>query len=188
MAKGKKRIVFLGPPNSGKGTQAVQLAREEDIPAISTGDMLRSAVASGSELGRQVDSILASGNLVGDDVMADLVRDRLSHDDAQEGFLLDGYPRTQPQAETLAEILDGQGAQLNAVVLIDAPDEVLVQRAINRGREDDKEEIVRKRLEVYREETAPLIEFYERQGLLRRVDGNQPIDVVAAAVLKAVAE
>ena len=183
---GNKRIVFLGPPNSGKGTQAVRLADKLGIPAISTGEMLRSAVASASRLGERVKDILASGKLVDDDLMAEVVRERLAQGDAAGGFLLDGYPRTRPQAVTLQHILDERGVALDDVVLIDAPTEVLVARALGRGREDDREEVVRRRLAVYHEQTAPLVEIYQAQGLLRRIDGDQTIDEVGRQILIAV--
>ena len=183
---GGKRIVFLGPPNSGKGTQAAILAKSLGIPAISTGEMLRAAVAAGSDLGKQVEGILAAGDLVNDDLMADVVRDRLAQGDAGEGFLLDGYPRTAGQAATLEDILAGIEADLDSVVLIDAPEEVLVARALGRGRVDDKEEIVRERLRVYREKTAPLNEFYERKGLLCRINGDHSVEDVSRAVAEAV--
>ncbi len=181
-ASRRRRIVFLGPPNSGKGTQAKILAEAEGIPAISTGEMLRAAVAAGSDLGRRVAGVMASGELVDDDMMADVVRDRLSQGDATEGFLLDGYPRTAAQAATLEEILGEAHADLDDVVLIDAPEDVLVARALGRGREDDREEIVRERLRVYRQKTAPLVDFYDVKGLLRRIDGDQTIDEVARQV------
>ena len=178
----RRRIVFLGPPNSGKGTQAKVLAEAERIPAISTGEMLRAAVAAGSELGQRVEGVMARGDLVSDDLMADVVRDRLSQDDAAAGFLLDGYPRTAAQAATLEQILGETHADLDDVVLIDAPEDVLVARALGRGREDDREDVVRERLSVYRQKTAPLVDFYEVKGLLRRIDGDQPIDEVARQV------
>ncbi len=178
----KRRIIFLGPPNSGKGTQAVTVAERLGIPAISTGEMLRAAVASGSPLGRRVEDVMACGDLVDDELMAEVVRERLGRDDAAAGFLLDGYPRTVGQAETLAEILDAQGAAIDDVVLINAPAEVLVRRALGRGRADDREEVVRDRLRVYREKTAPLVEFYKTAGSLRRVDGDQTIDQVGRDV------
>jgi adenylate kinase len=180
------RIVFLGPPNSGKGTQAKILAEKLGIPAISTGDMLREAVAAGSELGRRVEDVMARGELVDDGLMAEVVRERLSQADAGDGFLLDGYPRTPAQSETLAEILDAAGEELDRVLLIDAPEEILVQRALGRGREDDKEEIVRERLRVYREKTAPLVEHYERKGTLCRIDGDQPVEAVSRDIVAAV--
>jgi adenylate kinase len=187
-----KRIVFLGPPNSGKGTQATILADRLGIPAISTGQMLRDAVAAGSALGQRVEGVMARGELVEDDLMADVVRARLAREDTRGGFLLDGYPRTAAQAATLQEILDGAGgdldqaATLDVVVLIDAPEDVLVARALGRGREDDKEEIVRERLRVYRKKTAPLNEFYERKGLLCRINGDHSVADVSRAVAEAV--
>ncbi len=180
------RIVFLGPPNSGKGTQAEILAAALGIPHISTGAMLRDAVAAGSDLGRRVEGVLARGELVEDDLMAEVVRDRLAGSDAAGSFLLDGYPRTAPQAATLADILGAGGEALDCVVLIDAPEEVLVERALGRGRVDDKEEVVRDRLHVYRQKTAPLNEFYERKGLLCRIDGDHSVDDVSRAVAAAV--
>ena len=181
-----RRIVFLGPPNSGKGTQAEVLAAALGIPPISTGVMLREAVAAGTDLGRRVEGVMARGELVDDDLMAEVVRDRLARADAAGGFLLDGYPRTAPQAETLAEILGQAGVELDVVVLIDAPEEVLVERALGRGRADDREEIVRERLHVYRQKTAPLNEYYERKGLLCRIDGDQSVADVSRAVAAAV--
>ena len=180
--KGRRRLVFLGPPNSGKGTQAKVLAEALDIPAISTGEMLRAAVAAGSDLGKRVEGVMARGELVNDELMAEVVRDRLSQDDAADGFLLDGYPRTAAQAATLEEILGERYAELHDVVLIDAPEDVLVARALGRGREDDREDVVRERLRVYRQKTEPLVDFYDVKGLLRRIDGDQTIDEVARQV------
>lgn len=181
------RIVLLGAPGCGKGTQAERLSASLAVPAISTGEMLRAAVAAGSELGRRVEGVMASGALVEDDLMADVVRDRLGQADAEVGFLLDGYPRTAPQAETLDEILNGR--QLDHVVTIDVPDEALVQRIVLRGRgADDREEVVRERLQVYGAQTEPLIAHYERLGLLRRVDGDVPIEDVTKAIESALAE
>ncbi len=179
---GRRRIVFLGPPNSGKGTQAKFLAEALEIPAISTGEMLRAAVAAGSSLGQRVAGVMARGELVDDEMMAEVVRDRLSQDDAEAGFLLDGYPRTAAQAATLEEVLGESYADLDDVVLIDAPEDVLVARALGRGREDDREEVVRERLKVYGQKTAPLVDFYEVKGLLRRIDGDQTIEEVARQV------
>jgi len=181
-----RRVVFLGPPGSGKGTQATALARELGIPAISTGDMLREAVANGSELGRRVRRIMESGELVGDDLMAEVVTERLAQPDTARGFLLDGYPRTASQAETLLGILEGEGSTLDHVVFITVPEEELVRRAIQRQRgADDKEEVVRERLRVYREKTEPLVDYYRGKGLLRQVDGNRPVDDVRQSILDA---
>jgi adenylate kinase len=174
------RIVLLGPPGAGKGTQAAFLADAMSVPAISTGDMLRQAVERGSALGQRVQAIMNSGALVDDETMADVVTDRLQQRDAQEGFLLDGYPRTLDQARTLNGILEALEESLDAVVLITVDEDELVQRALARGRQDDKEEIIRERLRVYREKTEPLVGHYEAAGLLRRVDGDQSIEAVTA--------
>ena len=150
------------------------------VPAISTGDMLREAVAEGSELGNKVQGIMASGALVDDATMAEVVRDRLTKADARPGFLLDGYPRTLPQAETLAGVLRDAGAELDAVLLVDVPEDELVRRTLLRGRADDQESVIRERLRVYREKTAPLIGYYRERGLLREIDGNRPVEEVTA--------
>ncbi|RMH15616.1 MAG: adenylate kinase [Acidobacteria bacterium] len=174
------RIVFLGPPNSGKGTQAALLAEALGVPAISTGEMLRAAVAAGSALGARVKDVMARGELVSDELMAEVVRQRLSQDDVAGGCILDGYPRTVAQARTLEEILGPRG--IDHVILVEAPEEVLIARALGRGREDDREEVVRERLRVYRDKTAPLEAYYEDRGLLRRIDGARSIDEVQAAI------
>lgn len=179
---GARRIVLLGPPNSGKGTQAAILAERLGVPHVSTGDMLREARDAGTELGERVKHILASGGLVDDDTMADLVRERLSRDDAAGGFILDGYPRTARQVEDLEEIL-GEGDGIDRVVLIRVPDQVLVERGLGRGRQDDSEEVIRKRIAVYRDQTEPLVEHFGNKGLLETVDGNRPIEEVTARIL-----
>jgi adenylate kinase len=175
-----RRIVFLGPPNSGKGTQATMLAATLSVPAISTGEMLRAAVAAKSPLGERVEAVMAEGQLVSDDLMAEVVRERLAQRDAQRGYILDGYPRTLPQAETLAEILGGR--DLGPVLLVTAPEDVLLARALGRGRADDTEKIARERQRVYQQETAPLVAYYETRGLLQRIDGAQSIDDVKVAI------
>jgi adenylate kinase len=177
------RVVLLGPPGAGKGTQAQALSERLGVPAISTGDMLREAVAEGSELGRRVQGIMASGALVDDATMAEVVRERLGKPDAREGFLLDGYPRTLPQAETLEGILRDAGLSLVAVVFVEVPEDELVRRTVLRGRADDQEEVVRERLRVYRDKTAPLVGYYGDRGLLRQIDGNRPVEEVAAQML-----
>lgn len=177
------RVVLLGPPGAGKGTQAQVLGRRLGVPAISTGDMLREAVAGGSELGRKVKGIMTSGTLVDDATMAEVVRGRLARPDVCAGFLLDGYPRTLPQAETLAGILRAAGCGLDAVLLFDVPEEIVVRRALLRKRGDDAEAVIRERLREYREKTVPLIGYYRQRGLLREIDGNRPIEEVTAAML-----
>ena len=177
-----RRLLFLGPPNSGKGTQARIVAERLGIPAISTGEMLREAVAEESDLGRQVEQILAAGELVDDETMARVVRERLARADTGRGFLLDGYPRTLSQADTLGRILEERGESLDAALLIDAPEDELVERALGRGREDDREQVLRERLRVYRERTAPLVGYYRERGLLRRVDGDRPVVEVTSQI------
>jgi adenylate kinase len=179
---GDRRLILLGPPNSGKGTQAKVIAERLGVPAISTGDMLRRAVAQGSELGRRVESTLAAGRLVDDETMAELVEARLSCDDTAYGFLLDGYPRTLGQAKTLHRILEDCGDELDAAVHIRVPEEELVKRGLGRGRADDDEAVLRERLRVYREDTEPLVGYYEESGLLQEVDGDQPIDQVTSRI------
>jgi adenylate kinase len=176
-------VVLLGPPGAGKGTQGLVLCEHLGVPAISTGDMLREAVADGSELGRKVQGIMASGALVDDATMAEVVRERLAKADTLKGFLLDGYPRTLPQAETLAGILREAGRDLDAVLLVDVPEDELVRRTLLRGRGDDKEEVIRERLRLYREKTEPLIGYYRERGLLREIDGNRPVEQVTAGML-----
>jgi len=177
-------VVLLGPPGAGKGTQGQVLCQHLGVPAISTGDMLREAVAEGTPLGNKVQGIMASGALVDDATMADVVRERLAKPDARRGYLLDGYPRTLPQAETLAGILRDAAQELDAVLLVDVPEDELVRRALLRGRgPDDTEEVIRERLRVYREKTAPLIGYYRERGLLREIDGNRPIEDVTAGML-----
>lgn len=189
MADGEpRRVVLLGPPNSGKGTQAAFLAERLGVPHVSTGDMLREACEAGTELGERVKGLMADGLLVDDDTMADLVRERLGRQDALAGFLLDGYPRTLRQVrdlETLLSEVEGQDDP-DAVVLIDVPEDELVRRGLARGREDDTAEVIRKRIQVYREQTEPLVEYFDsRDGnseLLHRVDGNRPIEAVTGRI------
>jgi len=184
-----RRLLLFGPPGAGKGTQAALLAERLGIPAISTGEMFRQAVAGGSELGRQVEAILARGELVDDVTTAEIVRARLAQSDAQPGFLLDGYPRTLAQAATLEEILRGRDEALDAAVFLEVPEDELVRRMSGRaqqaGRADDRPEVVRERLRVYEAKTAPLVEYYRQRCLLRQVDGNRSVGEVADAVLAA---
>jgi adenylate kinase len=186
--RSSRRVVLLGAPGCGKGTQACFLAGEMGVPAISTGEMLRSAVDEGNELGRQVAGVMAAGGLVNDELMADVVRDRLSRPDAAAGFVLDGYPRTAGQCETLEAILSELGGRIDGAVLLEVPEGVLVERALGRGRADDREEVIRERLRVYGEKTAPVIDFYRDRGLLAVVDGNVTVGEVTAAVLAVLGE
>jgi adenylate kinase len=183
------RLVILGPPGAGKGTQAKRLAGHFAIPAISTGDIFRKNIAEKTELGVLVDEIVKSGKYVPDEVTNDLVRNRLGEDDAIEGFLLDGYPRTTAQVEELDGMLTAAGCGLDIVLELTVnTDEVvgrLLRRAELEGRADDTEDVIRHRLDVYAEQTAPLVDLYEGRGLLLRVDGMGEIDDVTARLFKA---
>jgi adenylate kinase len=183
-----RHVVMLGPPGSGKGTQSERIATVLGIPAVSTGELLRQAVAAGTDLGSRVARTMAAGHLVDDALMADVVRDRLGRADAARGFLLDGYPRTPDQARTLEALLAERGASLDAVVQLDVPEDVLVRRALARKRDDDQEHVIRERLKVYREKTEPLVLHYEVAGLLRRLDGDRPIGEVTRNVLAVLEE
>ncbi len=176
------RLILLGPPGAGKGTQAGRIGARYGIRQLSTGDMLRAAVAAQTALGARVQQVMAAGALVEDRLMAEVVEERLHQDDAGRGFLLDGYPRTLAQAQTLDRILESQRQVLNCVLLLEVPEDVLIARAVARQRADDREAVVRARLEVYREKTEPLVDHYRRRNLLCEIDGNQPIEAVARAL------
>jgi adenylate kinase len=182
---GGPRVVLLGAPGSGKGTQAALLSRRLGVPAISTGELLREAVAAKNALGERVASVLSSGQLVADDLMAEMVKERLGRDDARAGFLLDGYPRTPAQADTLDRVLADCGAALDAVVLLRVPQSTLLRRALGRGRADDNEAVIRERLRLFAEKTMPLMGYYEDRGLMREVDGDRPVDEVTSQLLAA---
>ena len=185
------RVIFLGPPGSGKGTQAKFLAQRLAVPAISTGDMLREAVRLKSPLGRRAKSIMEAGELVSDDVVIGLIRERIALPDARRGFLLDGFPRTIEQAVALDRLLNGNGEALDAVINLLVPEGVLVERMVGRaaleGRTDDRPETVRERLRVYREKTAPLVDHYGARGLLVDVDGSGSIGEVSGRIDRAAA-
>ncbi|NOZ32559.1 MAG: adenylate kinase [Alphaproteobacteria bacterium] len=182
------RLVFLGPPGAGKGTQAEILVQRYSIPQLSTGDMLRAAVAAKSPLGLKAKQIMDRGDLVSDSVVDAIVSQRLDEADCANGFILDGYPRTLAQAEALQAMLAEKGIALDAVLELQADRDALVARIVNRAaqsgtaRADDNEEVLRNRLDVYNELTAPLAAYYRSKGLLRSVDGMARIDTVSKAV------
>lgn len=176
------RIVLLGPPGSGKGTQAALLVEELDVPHISTGELLRAAVKAGTLLGQKAKKVIDRGELVSDDIMVGLLEERLSEPDAKIGFILDGYPRNLAQAESLDELLERMGQPVDEALLIDVDIERVIsriaRRAAEEGRSDDTEEVVRHRMDVYEEQTAPVAEYYARRGLLSRVLGEGSIEEV----------
>ncbi|MFC2359826.1 MAG: adenylate kinase [Actinomyces dentalis] len=185
------RMVLLGPPGAGKGTQAARIGERLGIPAISTGDIFRAHVAGSTELGRRARAYMDKGEYVPDSVTNAMVADRLAEDDAASGFLLDGYPRTAAQVDALDDTLSERGEALDVVVEITADADVVVERLLGRaaeqGRADDTEPVIRRRLEVYAEATAPLAAIYEGRGLLLRVDGMGGVDEVTDRIMAALA-
>ncbi|WP_343074800.1 adenylate kinase [Phytoactinopolyspora alkaliphila] len=184
------RLLIMGPPGAGKGTQAVLVAEYFGVPAISTGDIFRANVSEGTPLGVEAQRYMDAGDYVPDEITNDMVRDRLAQPDTASGFLLDGYPRTLSQVEFLDNVLAAQNAPLEHVIeLVVDEDEIvarLLKRAAEEGRTDDSEEVIRNRLRVYREQTAPLTAVYAERGLLLRVDGQGAVDDVAARVEDAI--
>ncbi len=185
------RLLIVGPPGAGKGTQAARISERFGIPTISTGDIFRKNIADQTDLGKQVKAIVDAGDYVPDSLTNALVTDRLAEADAAGGFLLDGYPRTTDQVHYLAELLASHGHSLDAVIRLVADQDEIVrrlrQRAIEQGRVDDSEEAIRHRQDVYIRETAPLIDMFRAQGLLLEVDGLGPIDEVTARIFAALA-
>jgi adenylate kinase len=192
------RLVMLGPPGAGKGTQATKIAARLGIPQLSTGDMLREAVASRSTSGLRAKHIMDRGELVPDDVVIAVVTDRIKHSDAANGFILDSFPRTVTQAEAFDQELAARGRKLDAVLELEVDEDALLDRirgraeeAANNGgriRSDDNPEVFKTRLDIYRAQTAPVTEYYRLQGLLNTVDGLQSIDVVTEALAAALAK
>lgn len=182
------RLILIGPPGAGKGTQAQRLVERHSLVQLSTGDMLRSAVKAGTPVGMRAGAIMDRGDLVPDDVMVEIIADRLEQPDSAGGFILDGFPRTVAQAEALTRLLREKHLKLDAVIEIAASEEVLINRIEKRAREtggaraDDTVETLKKRLKVYREQTAPVADYYRRQGALRTVDGMKSMDEVTKAI------
>ena len=191
------RLVLLGPPGAGKGTQATRIVDHFCIPQLSTGDMLREAVADGTASGLRVKDIMDRGELVPDDVVVSVIASRIDHSDAANGFILDGFPRTVAQAEALDQELAARGIKLDAVLELEVDEDALLDRirgraeeAASRGepvRRDDNPEVFKTRLQVYRAQTAPVTEYYRSRGLLNIVDGLQPIDAVTEELATALA-
>jgi len=202
------RLVFVGPPGAGKGTQAKVITQKWKIPQVSTGDMLREAKANGT-LPQELVAKMASGGLVPDEIVIDLIRARTEKEDAKNGFLLDGFPRTVPQADALSNLLESRGVKLDIVIALDVPKELLMERACLRRtdkltgqiyhlkykppppgadlehRADDREDVVRNRLDTYEKMTADLLPFYEKAGLLKRIDGVGDVEQVTGRVVTA---
>ena len=182
------RLILLGPPGVGKGTQAKILVEELGIPQLSTGDILRQAIANKTPLGVQAKAIVDRGDLVSDDIVNGIVSERIDQADCKNGFILDGFPRTVPQADALGAMLQQKGLKLDGVVAITAHADTLVARVAKRAQEtggaraDDTAEVARKRLDVYREVTEPLVSYYRDKGLLKTVDGMAPVNEVTAAI------
>ena len=178
------RLVILGNHGAGKGTQCAMLVNHYDIPHISTGDMLRAAVAEGTELGLKAKQIMDAGDLVYDEIILGIVEERLAHPDTEKGFLLDGFPRTDMQAQALTEMLAPAGIEV--AIDIEVPDEVVTERMLARGRDDDTPEAIQRRLELYRAETAPLLNFYSEQNVLVSVDGLGSEEEVQDRIIHAI--
>jgi adenylate kinase len=177
------RLVLVGPPGAGKGTQAVALSEQLRVPHISTGELFRAHVGQETPLGQEAKRYLDSGELVPDSVTNEMVRERLAEPDAKAGFLLDGFPRNTKQAEVLGEILGDADVSLDAVIQLQVPEDVVVGRLMSRGRADDTEEVIRRRQQIYVSDTAPLLEYYA--GILVTVDGVGSVEEISGRVLKA---
>ena len=192
------RLIFLGPPGAGKGTQAARIVAKHGIPQLSTGDMLRAAVAAGTPIGQKAKAVMDAGGLVSDDIVIGIVADRIEEADAKKGFILDGFPRTLAQAEALDRMLEGKGLKLEAVLELKVDQDKLVGRIVRRAeeakaagqpvRKDDDPEVFKTRLEAYNRDTAVVAPYYEKRGQLTAIDGMQPIDTVTATIESALSE
>ena len=183
-------FIFLGPPGAGKGTLAAQVATSYNIPHISTGEIFRAAIKARTPLGLKVQAIIDAGSLVSDDITVELVKDRLSQDDAKNGFILDGFPRTIPQAEALKKVLAERGQSVSIMLDLDVPEDELMTRLIKRGQEsgraDDNEETIKKRLVVYHSQTAPLIDWYKAEGQYCHINGLGTMEGIFEEICKAI--
>lgn len=191
------RLIFLGPPGAGKGTQAARIVEKHGIPQLSTGDMLRAAVAAGTPVGVKAKAVMDAGGLVSDEIVIGIVADRIEEADARKGFILDGFPRTLAQAQALDEMLATKGLKLDTVLELKVDQSRLVERIVKRAdearaagqpvRKDDDPEVFKVRLEAYNRDTAVVAPYYEKRGQLIAIDGMQPVDAVTAAIEKALA-
>ena len=186
------KLIFLGPPGAGKGTQAARIETAYEIPQLSTGDMLRAAVADGTEIGKQAKDIMARGDLVPDEVVVGIISEHIQAPDCANGFILDGFPRNVSQARALDGVLVEKGINLDAVIELAVDPEILIARILKRAqesadgpRDDDTEEALQHRLRVYEEQTAPVADFYAEKGILRTLDGMQEIDEVTQQIRSA---
>jgi len=186
------RLILLGPPGAGKGTQAARMVEKYGIPQLSTGDMLRAAVQAGTPVGLKAKAVMEAGGLVSDEIVIGIVADRIAEPDARNGFILDGFPRTVAQAEALATMLDSKALALDAVIELEVDQSLLVDRILTRAaeakakgqpvRKDDDPDVFKTRLAAYNRDTAVVAPYYRKHGLLRTIDGMQPIDAVTAAI------
>ena len=179
----KKKLLFVGPPGAGKGTQANLFCTKYGLDHLSTGDLLREEVSSGSLLGLKASEVMNKGELVSDELVLSIVEGRLAK--IKKGWLLDGFPRNVNQANSLKKLLDKINQPLEAVISIKIADDYLIKRLLSRGREDDNEEVIANRLKIYREKTSPLVDLYSKQGILVEIDGNADIDVVFSCIEEA---
>lgn len=181
-------LIFLGPPGSGKGTQAVRVAEKLGVKHLSTGDVLREAVKNGTELGKKADSYMQKGELVPDSLIVGIIEDKIASGALAQGFILDGFPRTIPQAESLKEMFQKNEIELDKAVLLKVSDETIIQRIKGRaeqeGRKDDTEDVARNRLEVYRKQTEPIVDFYRKESVLTEVEGEATPDQVFANIME----
>ncbi|MCR9142357.1 MAG: adenylate kinase [bacterium] len=185
------KLLFMGPPGAGKGTQAEIICKEHSIPQISTGEILRAAVKNGTEMGKKASEAMNAGQLVPDEVVIGIVRDRIQEPDAKNGYILDGFPRTIEQADALGKMLEGMGQKLDVALNLDVPDDELVKRLLERaqkdGRADDTEPVIKNRLKTYNDQTAPLIDYYQKKGILKPIDGLGSMAEITDRIRKALA-